>query len=106
MEPEKTSIARQQFGKHVPAETRQGDNAVAGPQILGKQPVAGQPKHDLMETVSTKMNGVFYGTASNLYNEDYGPSRIRTRVEAGSNTSTAALRVVGDDVKRTQYLGI
>jgi hypothetical protein len=28
------------------------------------------------------------------------------RVEAGSNTSTVALRVVGGDEKGTQYLGV
>jgi hypothetical protein len=31
---------------------------------------------------------------------------VETRVEAGSNTSTVALRVVGGDEKGTQCLGL
>jgi hypothetical protein len=41
-----------------------------------------------------------------LYNEDYRTSGISSRVEAGSNTSNVAQRVVGGDEKRTQCLGV
>jgi hypothetical protein len=33
-------------------------------------------------------------------------SAVQAHVEAGSNTSTVALRVVGGDEKGTQYLGV
>jgi hypothetical protein len=39
------------------------------------------------------------GSAPSLYNEDPRPTEDNTRVEAGSNTSTVTLRVVGGDEK-------
>jgi hypothetical protein len=47
-------------------------------------------------------DGVFCGFAQRLYNEDLR----QTRVEAGSNTSTLALRAVGGEEKGTQGLGV
>jgi hypothetical protein len=41
-----------------------------------------------------------------IYNGGLFVAVISSRVEAGSNTSTVALRVVGDDEKRTQCLGV
>jgi hypothetical protein len=49
---------------------------------------------------------VFYGSASRLYKSYKSESNQRSRVEAGSNTSTVALRVVGDDEKGIQCLGV
>jgi hypothetical protein len=37
--------------------------------------------------------------ALGLYNEDPRPTELKTRVEAGSNTSIVSLRVVGGDEK-------
>jgi hypothetical protein len=46
------------------------------------------------------------GAAPRLYNEDLQQLEIDTRMEAGSNNSTAALRVVKGDEKGTQCLGV
>jgi hypothetical protein len=47
------------LGKHVPAETKECDNAVARQQILGKQPVSGRRKHITVETFSIREWTVF-----------------------------------------------
>jgi hypothetical protein len=44
-------------------------------------------------------------SASWLFKSERLNINIKPRVEANSNTSTAALRVVGGDEKGTQYLG-
>jgi hypothetical protein len=44
-------------------------------------------------------NDVFCRSAPRLYNEEPRPVGIKPRVEAGSNTSTVILRVVGGDEK-------
>jgi hypothetical protein len=36
----------------------------------------------------------------------FAPNRVQTLVEAGSNSSTVALRVVEGDEKGTQFLGV
>jgi hypothetical protein len=69
------SISRQSLGKHVPAAT---DN------------------HSTLEVLLETVFSTRY--VQRNYKE-------RTRVEAGSNTSTVALRVVGEGEKGTQCLG-
>jgi hypothetical protein len=68
-------------------------------QIPDIQLVVGRRKHI---PVNTRMTDVFYGSASRLYNEDL----TQFPLEAGSNTSAVALRVVGGDRKGTQCLAV
>jgi hypothetical protein len=77
------TASRQRLGKHVPAAT----NTHATIEVL-------------LETVfSTRSVQRGY--------KEYSWSKTRhARVEADSNTSTVALRVVGGDEKGTQYLGV
>jgi hypothetical protein len=58
-------------------------------------------------TIEKQMRGVFsVGSVPRLYNEDKLPLLLPvSHVEAGSNTSTNTLRVLGGDEKGTQCLG-
>jgi hypothetical protein len=70
---ENTFIARQRLGKHVPVATNR------------------QATIEMLLSYNDG-NGVFCVSAPRLYNKN-------PRVEAGSNTSTMTLRVVGGDEK-------
>jgi hypothetical protein len=64
--------------------------------------------HAMVEAFSdyNNGNGVFYGSMPRCYKQDILEQRVRTCVEAGLNTSTLALQVVGGDEKGTQCLGL
>jgi hypothetical protein len=69
-------VAMQQCGKHISAAVNQ---------------------HATVEEAVFSV-----GAAPRLHNEE----KLKARVEAGSNTSTVALRVVGGDEKGTRCLGV
>jgi hypothetical protein len=55
---------------------------------------------DTHATIEEILEAVFFvRSLPRLYNEDQLPLKEYTRVEAGSNTSTVTLRVVGGDEK-------
>jgi hypothetical protein len=73
-------------------------------------PVARWRKHIPAETVSIREWTVLFtrstrSTPSSYKEDNYG-NWVQSRAEAGSSTSTVALRVVGDDEKGTQCLGV
>jgi hypothetical protein len=69
-------VSRQRLGKHVPAET---------------------DTHATIEVLLETMFSTW--SVQRSYNEDNWTKKRQTRVEAGSNTSTVILRVVGGDEK-------
>jgi hypothetical protein len=76
VELEETYISRQRFDKQIPAAT------------------------DMQSTIE-EFWGTVFSTRSvqGGYKEEFGREYSDTRVEAGSNTSTVTLRVVGGDEK-------
>jgi hypothetical protein len=83
VEPEETFIARQRLGKHVPVVTNK------------------QTTIDVLLETMFSIRSVQRGYKRRDLRFGSGP-----RVEASSNTSTVALRVVGGDEKGTQFLGV
>jgi hypothetical protein len=75
------ALCKQQIGKLVPATTNTSAIVAVG-------------------------NGFSSRSIQSGYTEDNWSDPIRSRVEAGSNTYTIALRVVGGKEKGTQCLGI
>jgi hypothetical protein len=91
VEPQQTSVARQQLGKHIPVAMNTHatiDEPVSKRQI-GKHTTIGL----LFETV------VSVRSVQSGYKQEYSWEEFDFRVEAGSNTSTVTLRVVGGDEK-------
>jgi hypothetical protein len=76
-------VSRQRIRKHFPAAT----NTYATIELL---------LETMFSTLSVQRD----------YNEGIWDDPVKSRVEAGSNTSTVALRVVGGDEKGTQCLGV
>jgi hypothetical protein len=91
-------IARQRFGKRVPEITQ---SAVEGPPLLGIKSLGafrsnGKPdnnREELFESV------IYLRFAPRCKRESVDEISVLPRVEAGSNTSTVTLRVVGGDEK-------
>jgi hypothetical protein len=79
-----TSIARKRFCKQISAAT---DTQATIQELLGT-----------MFSVRSLQSG--------YKRRELVKWRFSARVEAESNTSTVALQVVGDDEKRTQFLGV
>jgi hypothetical protein len=76
--------------------------------FLGNDSVNTFPRQRIIKQQSRQFlnsdgNGVFCSSAPRLYNQD---NTIQARVEAGTNTSTVALRVEEGDEKGTQCLGL
>jgi hypothetical protein len=75
------SIARQRLGKHIPITNVHA--TIEGYKLLGNGAV----------------NIIF--SVKSVPRSHKGTKKTRTRVEAGSNTSTVTLRVVGGDEKES-----
>jgi hypothetical protein len=83
VEPGETSIAKQRLGKQVSATT--------------------DTQAKLEELFGTKFS---IPSVQSGYKEEFSRESEESRVEAGSNTSTVAQRVVGGDEKGTQCLEV
>jgi hypothetical protein len=57
-------------------------------------------------TVEELWEVVFYVGSAQRLSLEPKPTKSHARVEAGSNTSTVVLRVLGGDEKGTQCLGV
>jgi hypothetical protein len=79
------------------------NSGARGDPIIGNYSVNTFPRK-LPEMELLLRDGAFCRTAPRLYNEDLRQLGLGTRVEAGSNTSTVTLRVVGGDEKEVSNL--
>jgi hypothetical protein len=80
-------IARQRLGKHIPAKANARNRTSIARQRICKH-------------ASVTIEAVFSAWSVEIvYKEEFQSWQKHTRVEAGSNTSTVTLRVVGGDEK-------